>query len=41
MAGDGCRDALICVGILAYKAQSGAFGDPQLKPYSRVAVLVT
>jgi outer membrane protein OmpA-like peptidoglycan-associated protein len=35
------RDALIDAGVPAYKIQTGAFGDPQLRRNSRVAVLVS
>lgn len=35
------RDALIDAGVPAYKIQTGAFGDPQLRRDSRVAVLVS
>ena len=35
------RDALINAGVPAYKIQTGAFGDPQLRRNSRVAVLVS
>ena len=34
------RDALINAGVPAYKIQTGAFGDPQLRRNSRVAVLL-
>jgi outer membrane protein OmpA-like peptidoglycan-associated protein len=35
------RDALIDAGVPADKIQTGAFGDPQLRDNSRVAVLVS
>jgi len=35
------REALIDAGVPAYKIQTGAFGDPQLRRDSRVAVLFT
>ncbi len=35
------RDALINAGVPAYKIQTGAFGDPQLRRDNRVAVLVS
>jgi outer membrane protein OmpA-like peptidoglycan-associated protein len=35
------RNALINAGVPAYKIQTGAFGDPQLRRDSRVAVLVS
>ena len=35
------RDALIGAGVPPYKIQTGAFGDPQLRRDSRVAVLVS
>jgi hypothetical protein len=34
------RDALINAGVPAYKIQTGAFGDPQLRRSGRVAVLL-
>jgi len=35
------RDALIDAGVPAYKIQTGAFGDPQMRRDNRVAVLVS
>jgi len=35
------RQELLNAGVPAYKMQVGAFGDPQLRRYGRVAVLVS
>ena len=35
------RDALIVAGVPAYRLQTGAFGDPQLRRDGRVGVLVS
>ncbi len=35
------RRELLEAGVPAYKIQSGAFGDPQLRSYERVTVLVS
>ncbi len=34
------RDALLKAGVPSYKIQTGALGDPQLRTYGRVEVLV-
>lgn len=37
---DNVRAAMIEAGVPAYKIRVGAFGDPQLRQYNRVSVLL-